>query len=284
MNRAAKSGWFVSFMCVTALAVGEIACSTSGNISATSDDSGSTTGAEPSSDDASLVADDGGNDSGADATLDASPTSLLDSTVAEDGTDGDATVVQPLDAAATCKKPAADDPCGLAAGTVCVAAGNALAGHGCTTTASCAPGLTCFNGACRPYCTNTGDAGCDEKLPEGGTCVAIVGEDGGPLPNYDVCTFRCQLQDPKACGPTGDLNSGCVYDNGGTDCEGVGISTIGESCTYLNDCLPGLVCVGECLPWCRVGHTPSDCGDGEACQGFGSPALTANGVEYGYCP
>jgi hypothetical protein len=289
MNRAAKRGWFVVCACAGALAAAGAACSTVANSNGRDADSGSTQ-TQPAEDDASL------GEAGGDFSLDGALQLLVDSTLPE--TSDDATTTK-LDTG-TCQTPASGDPCGLdpqcgctsvqtcdinLGGTSCVAAGNAKVGHGCTTTASCEPGLTCFNGVCRPYCSNSGDAGCDSKLPEGGTCTAVLGDDGGPLASDDVCTFRCQLQDPNACGPTGDLNAGCIYDGvGGTDCEAVGLSNIGDDCTYLNDCKPGLVCVGQCLPWCRVGHSPSDCGDGEACQAFASPVPTAYGVEYGYCP
>jgi hypothetical protein len=231
-------------------------------------------------------------------TLDALPTEFKEAAATEDAGE-DSAPAHVIDAA-TCAKPSASDPCGLdpqcgcsstetcdvnGAATECVAAGNAPLAHGCVATASCAAGLTCFNGACRPYCSSSGDAGCEAKLPEGGTCVAVEGDDGGPLPNYDVCTFNCQLQDPNACGQNGSLSAGCIADGvGGTDCEDMGLSGIGASCVYINDCLPGLVCTGTCLQWCRIVASPSDCGDGEACQAFGGGAVMANGIEYGYCP
>jgi hypothetical protein len=231
-------------------------------------------------------------------TLDAFPTVFEDAGPMGSGADSGT----PTDAG-TCEKMSPGDPCGLDpqcgcgssqtcdfSGTTlgCVTAGSAPVGHGCASTASCAPGLTCFNGACRPYCSSSGDAGCEAKLAEGGTCVQIIGPDGGPIRGYDVCTFDCQLQDPNACGTNGSLVAGCVYDGvGGTDCEAMGLMGIGASCQSLNDCQPGLVCAGTCLPWCRVGLSPSDCGDGEACQTFAiddAGGVSANGIEYGYCP
>jgi hypothetical protein len=262
------------------------ACSKAPASDGTGVDAGSSARGEDASFDASIG-----------ITLDALPTVFKEASADDAG--HDSAPAQTFDAA-VCARPSPSDPCGLdpqcgcsssqtcevtEPSTTCVAAGNAPLGHGCTVTASCAPGLTCFNGACRPYCSSTGDAGCEAKLPEGGACVAVVGDDGGPLPNYEVCTFHCQLQDPSACGPNGSLNAGCIYDGvGGTDCEDVGLSGIGTSCQFLNDCLPGLVCAGTCMPWCRVTQSPSDCGDGEACQAFAGSPVVANGVEYGYCP
>ena len=173
----------------------------------------------------------------------------------------------------------------------CVLSGTAPAGHACTITQACARGLTCFNGACRPYCTTSGDKGC-AKLDGGGSCVQIISDDGGDIPGYEVCSFHCSLLDPNACGPTGDLYAGCVPDNsGGTDCALVGIVDRGGDCS-VSFCKPSLDCVGiteqdgsttqTCQPWCRVGHSPSDCGDAGTCQKF-TPSVTAYGVEYGVC-
>jgi hypothetical protein len=295
MSRATKRGWFVASAGVVAFVVTGIACSKATTPAETTLDSGSS---QPAEGDSSLA------DGGPDFTLDALPTTFSDSAVNDDASD-DATPPAPIDTGVACAKPSPDDPCGLdpqcdcpsletcdldgGNGTLCVTAGNALAGHGCTTTASCAPGLTCSNGVCRPYCTlSIADAGgCNAKLAEGGACVSLTNSDAGPLAKYGTCSFRCQLQDPNACGATGDLNGGCISDGvGGTDCIGVGITAIGGACNYINDCKPGLVCAGSaCAQWCRVAQTtPSDCTSGEACQAFAPPVPTAYGVEYGYCP
>jgi hypothetical protein len=232
--------------------------------------------------------------------IDALPGVPIDSSPPE-GDASDGAAVSPPVEASVCAKPYSGAPCGVdpqcdcassqtcdyggGATAACIVAGNAPLGHGCASTASCAPGLTCFNGACRPYCSAEGDAGCAAKLPEGGTCEAVSGADGGPVPGYDICTFDCQLQDPNACGPNGSLNAGCVSNGvGGTDCEDVGILGVGATCQYLNDCLPGLVCAGTCFPWCRIAASPSDCSGGATCEAFSGGAVMANGIEYGYCP
>ncbi len=291
MSRASKRGWFVASAGVLALVVAGAACSKVAPNETTTDAGGT----PPTEGDSSFA------DSGPGFTLDALPTTFDDATLPDDASD-DAPVTPPADSGlVSCHKPSPGDPCGLdpqcdcpsqetcdldgGEGTVCVVAGNALVGHGCTASASCAPGLTCSDGVCRPYCTLTSDAGCNAKLAEGGTCVSLTGSDAGPLAHYGTCSINCQLQDPNGCGATGDLNGGCISDNaGGTDCIGMGLTTIGGACTYINDCKPGLVCAGQCLQWCRIGHSPSDCGDGEACQTFGGGPVAANGVDYGYCP
>jgi hypothetical protein len=293
MSRASNRGWFVASVGVVALVVAGIACSKATPLDETGADSGFP---GPTEGDSSF------SDGGPGFTLDAFPTTFPDSTVDDDA--GDATTRPPNDSSTPgCVKPSPDDPCGLdpqcdcpsletcdldgGEGTLCVTAGSAQAGHGCTTTASCATGLTCSNGVCRPYCALTSDGGsCNAKLAEGGACVPLSDTDAGPLAKYGTCSFRCELQDPNACGATGDLYGGCIFDGvGGTDCIGVGIANIGDTCNYINDCKPGLVCAGsQCAQWCRVSHSPSDCGDGEACQAFAPPVPTAYGVEYGYCP
>jgi len=176
---------------------------------------------------------------------------------------------------------------GEAAG--CVLAGTAPAGHACTVTQACARGLSCFNGACRPFCASGGEVAC-AALDGGGDCFQVEADDGGLIRGYDLCSFRCALNDPGACGPTGDLYAGCVPDGmGGTDCALVGFVDEGGDCS-TSECKPGLACVtGEggapaCSRWCRVGLAQgSDCGDGGNCQAF-SQSVVANGTEYGICP
>lgn len=237
---------------------------------------------------------------------DAGPPNDADAGLVDARVEAGPDAMAPHDAGFVCH-PDAGDPCALdpqcgCASTqtcditgydtpACVLSGTAPAGHACTITQACAHGLTCFNGACRPYCTTSGNKGC-AKLDGGGSCVQIINQDGGDIPGYEVCSFHCSLLDPNACGQTGDLYAGCVPDsNGGTDCVLVGIVDRGGDCSVSN-CKPSLDCVTvteqdgstsqTCQPWCRVGHTPSDCGDAGACQKF-TPSVTAYGVEYGAC-
>ena len=202
-------------------------------------------------------------------------------------------------------KPSPSDPCGLdpqcdcpsqetcdldgGEGTICVVSGNALAGHGCTTTASCAPGLTCSNGVCRPYCTLTVDAGCNAKLAEGGACVsAVLGDDGGPLPELRRLLVPLSAPGPERLRRDGRPLRPAAFRTtmAAPTASAWGSSKLGGDCTYLQRLRSrSLVCVGQCAQWCRVGHSPSDCGGGDAgaCQAFGDP-ITVYGVQYGYCP
>jgi hypothetical protein len=283
--RASRCAGFAALV-AGALALGA-ACSKS------SADGGDADASPPSSEDA------GDFDASLGILLDALPAFSNDSSPT--WLDGSDSAARPPIEASVCAKPYDAAVCGVApqcdcasaetcdfggsTSVACVVAGNAELGHGCASTASCAPGLTCFNGACRPYCSLASDAGCTPLLPEGGACEAVIGPDGGPVPGYAVCTFDCQLQDPNACGPNGSLNAGCVSNGaGGTDCEDVGILGVGATCQYANDCLPGLVCAGSCLPWCRIAASPSDCSGGATCEAFSGGAVIANGIEYGYCP
>jgi hypothetical protein len=188
-----------------------------------------------------------------------------------------------LDPQCGCSTSQTCDVTDLDGGVTCVTAGNGLPGHACVTTASCRPGLTCFNGACRAYCSTTGDAGCSDA---GGPCIQLLASPDAGVPHDDVCEFACDLRNPAACGATGTIAAGCVPDsNGGTDCALAGPVDVNGDCS-VHACKPGLTCVqpNVCKAWCRVGHVPDDCpGDAGGCNGF-APPITVHGAEYGVCP
>jgi hypothetical protein len=170
----------------------------------------------------------------------------------------------------------------------CISAGTAGQGKSCTTTAGCALGLTCGDGACRPYCpAGTADGAACGIM---GTTTCLYA--GTPaIPNFHVCRIACDLVNPSACDPTpagGTLAPvGCdVDDKGNTDCVTAGAGTAGATCDGTNLCAPSYVCVNTgmtsvCKKWCKVGdNTP--CG-GMTCSGF-MTKLMVNGAEYGACP
>lgn len=167
----------------------------------------------------------------------------------------------------------------------CVVAGNAPLGHACTSTAGCGLGLTCVFGTCHAFCDAPGTACAD---PKNGECVQVQTQNGGNVPNFDVCRIRCALHDPGSCGGKTAAGVGvCMTDGkGATDCQSGGARTENQSCSQADPCGPGLACITQgasstCKRWCRVGQT--DCGGGSQCAGFGTKVLVG-AVEYGACP
>jgi hypothetical protein len=166
--------------------------------------------------------------------------------------------------------------------TVCVqSTGNGQIGAICSDTAQCAPGLSCWSQACRPYCT-TVDAPCN--VAGTNDCYQVfLPSTSTPIPNASVCGINCKLDDLYSCG--GDEN-GCIYytDSNGnqTDCSGLGsYNTV--SCTESAPfCAPGYACLVDdtCEPWCEV-DDPACAGDSQ-CTEF-DPALIVQGIEYGVC-
>lgn len=167
----------------------------------------------------------------------------------------------------------------------CVAFGKADAGLPCTTTSGCAKGLTCVFGTCHAFCKVGGDSCAN------GSCVALSASDDVPIPNFEVCTKRCDLRDPSACGGVTPAGTGvCSIDGAGsTDCVAGGNLTEKQPCSETESCGPTLVCItlkqgnettSECRRWCRVGT--NDCGGTSVCQGFSTKEMV-DGIEFGIC-
>lgn len=141
----------------------------------------------------------------------------------------------------------------------------------CGTNGECPVGSMCAGSSatdstCKPFCTDAHPA-----CPEEGSCVFVV----------------TGAEHIKLCGP----NDGCdaVTNTGcsGTDScymtqtasmciAGAGTGTLGQTCTYVNDCIPGLLCMTSngCQPMCHLGST-TDC-TGQTCQNVSHPL-------YGVC-
>lgn len=181
-----------------------------------------------------------------------------------------------------------DDATGAAA---CNVAGSAAQGHGCNASADCSPGLTCFQGACRPYCT-TSNAQCN--LAGTGLCIQVTATGGVNLPNKTLCLINCQVDDPTSCGgiPASGPIAGCTLETiAGThgDCTAAGRSTTTcggfDGATWVPPvCAPGYTCssTNTCNQWCRfnVGGT---CTGGMTCQHYPNGGVAIDGSEYGYC-
>lgn len=164
----------------------------------------------------------------------------------------------------------------------CIAAGAQPQGQSCTTASNCARGLTCWNGACRPYCTR-GQTTCTG----GGICFAPTGSSGGTSPNLDVCSVTCDLRSPSTvCG-----TNGCSYFSSqrATDCRPPGPGVEYDDCLSDADCRQGFVCGNDpvfgpvCSRWCRLGSN-ADCALGDTCtDAYGVNAPTSGANRLGIC-
>ena len=93
-------------------------------------------------------------------------------------------------------------------------------------------------GTCIPLCTGSPDNG---MCPQGFNCS--ISNDGSLI----LCVYSCNpvLQD---CEPEG---TGCFWDGALFNCDPAGDIPTNEPCAYINDCLPGHVCVDAAsLPGC----------------------------------
>lgn len=132
---------------------------------------------------------------------------------------------------------------------------------------TCAAGLGCVNGICKPLCQQTLDC------PSNVACLP------NPISVVNLCDVPCNpfaqdCSDGYGCFPTGD---------GGTLCmPAAGNVGAGEECGFLNECQLGLVCAPEgfvlgcddmmcCARYCSL--SASDCPDPTICSPlFMSPA------------
>ncbi|MGM0574799.1 MAG: CAP domain-containing protein [Myxococcota bacterium] len=154
----------------------------------------------------------------------------------------------------------------LGDGPTCLWAGSSAAGETCSHVNECGAGLTCLGSRCRPVCNGQAQGGpnsCAEQCEHG---FAPLGEQG---PEAACLPPSCAL-DPGTCGPS----EGCYW-VGSFVCDQAGEAGDGESCTYANDCAPGLGCLGldgdyacralcdgpglpDCEHSCEEGHQPLD--------------------------
>lgn len=255
------------------------------------DGGGATTGDSSVRRDGSVVTP--GRDGAAPST-DAATTN--DSGVVTDGAVSDATVGTD---SGTCVTVAPNNVCGLnpqcgcnatqtcdittatTGAATCIAAGAQPAGQSCTTASNCARGLTCWNGACRPYCSR-GQTTC-----AGGTICFAPTTGGVTSPNLDVCSVACDVRSPSTvCG-----TNGCSWfptERAG-DCRPPGTGLEFDGCAFDGDCRQGLACGDDpffgpsCVRWCRLGSN-ADCALGDTCTDeYGANAPTSGGQRLGLC-
>jgi hypothetical protein len=198
-----------------------------------------------------------------------------------------------------------DSQCGCAKGqncvvsdvagdTSCVVAGSVNIDEACTAPADCAVGLTCYGGACLPFCSTDASCAkvgskCYEAINYVQACSAYVG-----VPGEGVCSSACDPLDASSvCG----AGLGC-YPSGDTSyCEGpTGAGTGPGGCSASTYCSAGYECItytasygdgtsselqrATCESLCRVSMT--DCASSKTCTPL-TGAPTVNGVAYGVC-
>jgi hypothetical protein len=167
-----------------------------------------------------------------------------------------------------------------------VTAAGAGADH-CPASTDCKTGYTCVHDGvtadvprCMPFCAH--DTDCNGV---GSRCtVALVDNQGHDI-HVEVCSTSCALVAQTGC-PVG---MGCIgnVDAAGdyTDCEYMGTTANGRTCTSSTDCRPGSDCIttgsiSACEAYCVVGG--SACATGKTCTDF-DPPMVIGGVTFGSC-
>ncbi len=266
------------------------------------DDTPTTTNDEKDSGNDSVLppGDDSGSDDGTDS--DGGSSSKPDGGGSKGDAGKDSGSVDPDDDAGSsnCTTAAPSNACGVAPqcgcganetcevtktdGTVaCKAAGSAALGHACSKAGDCAVGLTCVDGACRPYCATPNDPCTGTDL---GTCFAPEDAQGNATPNKSVCSIECDPLAPSAlCG-----TNNCVWFSGDkiADCVTAGTGGTFDDCSSLLDCQPGYQCFlymgtyPECEKWCVLGKA-GECGSDTCTDAFGANAPKSGGQKLGLC-
>ncbi len=169
----------------------------------------------------------------------------------------------------------------------------------CAGLTSCAAGYVCLAGQCRAYCEDDPECGEDAFCNLRPT-YTDSGGNSQQVPGIITCSKKCTPEatinnncpDGYGCGVfTADRGMPTEFTH--TDCYRGGAGGNGVDCAAngLADCRAGYTCVifsvsgaetgRECRQNCRVVGGSCETG-GQACAGFGTPALL-NGVEYGFC-
>jgi hypothetical protein len=170
--------------------------------------------------------------------------------------------------------------------------GTAQTGDPCTYNGSvegtddCDVGYMCYYtneeaiGVCVPLCTGSAD---DPLCEEQFNCS--ISNDGSLL----LCLYACDplLQDCEQEG------AGCFWDGSQFNCDPAGDIPTNEPCGYINDCLPGHLCLdAEALPscqgaaccsaWCDLADPQCPVADTECIafydEGTAPPGLESTGI------
>jgi len=145
--------------------------------------------------------------------------------------------------------------------TQCIAAGVGGTGATCDPTmqGQCQEGFQCNDGTCSAICCANSDCA------TGDFCGMIGGANAGFCQTPDDCDLIAQT----GCAEM----SGCYPGSAGLQCADAGMLGEGVACEYVNDCMPGMGCIGAtggpsaCRAWCDMAADPSTCPDGFTCTG-----------------
>ncbi|HVR61358.1 MAG TPA: hypothetical protein VMU50_05630 [Polyangia bacterium] len=167
----------------------------------------------------------------------------------------------------------------LGAGMECVVASSGLA----TQTDACTPGSVCIREPCGMHCFTycRSDADCPNS-----TCSRPANTTMGNPGGFKVCEFPFTTCDPlnPAIGCPPDKPS-CYLSPVGPDqtlcgCNSGQVGRESDPCTFLEDCIPGLTCVGDngdthCRRVCNMAGAP--------CDGLAHCQSINGSKTYGYC-
>lgn len=130
----------------------------------------------------------------------------------------------------------------------------------CSISENCQAGAGCFTTSCLPYCDAGGPVtGC----PSCGACLS-----SSPTPDG---TVGLCLPDDGCDVPTGagcSAGDACYPIGCGTFCFAEGTSQPGASCSFIDECVSGYLCFGQCIRACHL--SLQDCPVPETCIDFGS--------------
>lgn len=162
----------------------------------------------------------------------------------------------------------------LGGGVACVFAGPSGQDDPCAFAGDCAAGLTCLSERCRPLCDPSlgplQDGSCLARCPFG--VSEIVANVAG------ICLQPSCAFDASIC-----LEGESCYFAGDFFCAPAGTRGEGATCSLLNDCEPGLACIGiggaanVCMEMCDGSGLP---GCDEACAGDSVELDPASGVRF----
>lgn len=127
--------------------------------------------------------------------------------------------------------PVSEDPENTEYDLTCVAEGTAEVGDTCDYNADCIAGAACALDTCRAFCDVNGGCTGEDVCHSFGNTSGVV---------FDLCEPSCDLlgddcPEMENCTPL-QTSSICLAGS-------LGIA-IGDSCTYLNACVAGAICVG----------------------------------------
>ncbi|MBU1534069.1 hypothetical protein KKF84_02050 [Myxococcota bacterium] len=151
----------------------------------------------------------------------------------------------------------------------------------CGTGGECPFGSICNGDYCAPFC-DVENTVPQHTCPSGGVCLYSV--ETINLRDIGLCKDldNCDVTNTASCG----TGLQCMLLSEGTVCltPGAGLS-LGAACQYLDDCGPGLICVGTCEQSCsNPGGTDSThCTVSQDCLDLVDENQISLGLPYGVC-